>query len=83
MNLENLRNEVDEIDNELIFLLNKRFELTDKIGDLKKTTNQNILDKTREEQILTKINKLSNEKNIENIKEIYINIMNISKQRQK
>ena len=35
MNLDNLRNEINEIDNELIELFQKRMEVASKIGEYK------------------------------------------------
>jgi chorismate mutase len=53
--LNSLRNEMDQIDDELIGLLGNRMELADKIGALKKERNITILQKERWNQIFERI----------------------------
>ncbi len=81
MDIEYLRKEIDLIDDELINLLDKRFEKTDQIGVLKQKTNKTILDNKRELEIIKKIKDSS--KNEEVITLIYNFIMDESKKRQK
>ncbi len=50
-----LRKEIDLIDYELIKLLEKRFKITSKIGDLKREHNYAVFDRSRELEILEKI----------------------------
>ncbi len=47
-----LRKEIDKIDGEIIKLLEKRFQIVNEIWKIKKKTKTNILDKTREREIL-------------------------------
>lgn len=56
MKLNELRNKIDEIDESIIELLKERFEIVEQIMSLKST----IEDKNRENEILTKINNLTN-----------------------
>ena len=51
-NLERLRNEIDQLDSELLTLLNRRLELVGKIGALKKSVGLPVRDPTRELEIL-------------------------------
>ncbi|NGX56583.1 MAG: hypothetical protein K1060chlam5_00826 [Candidatus Anoxychlamydiales bacterium] len=51
--LKKLREEIDKIDNEVIILLEKRFEIVKKIKYLK--LKERVEDKNREEEILKKI----------------------------
>lgn len=57
MNLENLRNEVSMLDENILELLQKRLEITDKIGKYKSEKNLPIFQKSREKEILEKISK--------------------------
>lgn len=57
MNLESLRNGIDEIDDELIALLNKRMTYVKSIGELKKEKNEIIYRPEREKAILERLYK--------------------------
>ncbi len=46
------RREIDSVDNEIMKLLCKRFEITKKIRRYKKANNLPVMDKERERQIL-------------------------------
>ncbi|OGH18848.1 MAG: hypothetical protein A3F31_04705 [Candidatus Levybacteria bacterium RIFCSPHIGHO2_12_FULL_38_12] len=51
--LEDIRKEIDEIDEELIKILARRFEAVKKIGRLKKLSGENPLDIKRWEEIIS------------------------------
>ncbi|NGX49676.1 MAG: hypothetical protein K940chlam5_01275 [Candidatus Anoxychlamydiales bacterium] len=72
MTLENLRNQIDEIDNQIIPLLEKRLKLAKEIKKYKKE----ITDFNREKNILDKIKS-------EYIKDIYKTIFKNSKELQR
>lgn len=55
--VEKLRMEIDDIDDDLIRLLEKRFELSCAIGDEKKKEKREVKDGKREQFILEKIEK--------------------------
>lgn len=57
MNLETLRNEISYLDENILELLQKRLEITDKIGKYKSENNLPIFQKSREKEILEKISK--------------------------
>lgn len=71
--LQNLRKEIDEIDNELLNLLAKRMNVSEKIGDFKKQHNVTVLQMDRWKNILEDhINKGVNlGLNSESVKEIF------------
>jgi len=71
--LQNLRKEIDEIDNELLNLLAKRMNVSEKIGDFKKQHNVTVLQMDRWKNILEDhINKGINlGLNSESVKEIF------------
>ena len=82
--IENLRNEIDKIDDEILFLLSKRFEISKLIGKIKKEKNISAFQKDREVFIMGKI-KLQAEKyrlNQEIFKKIYEVILKQSRKMQ-
>jgi monofunctional chorismate mutase len=85
--LENLRCEINEIDNQLLNLLQKRQQVSIKIGEYKKQNNLPIFDSKREIKLLERLTKLNMESvfKLDNdfIKETWVNIMNYSKKQQK
>lgn len=78
--ITNLREVIDEIDDELMRLLSKRYEVSIEIGKLKSNSNKEILDTQREDYILDKTLKYSHSSQI---KEVYKTIMSESKNIQK
>lgn len=52
--IENLRNDINRIDNEIMKLLNERFNKSILVGQTKKISNITILDTKREDEILKK-----------------------------
>jgi len=61
--LENLRDEIDKIDEKLVALLAARFSAAEKIAIEKQKTGKNVFDGDRERKILEKIRRLAREKN--------------------
>ena len=55
MNLEELRQKINQIDDELIKLLEKRMDLVSKVATYKLETGKAVLDSKREETILNKV----------------------------
>ena len=72
MSLGKLRNQIDKIDDKIIFLLEKRLQIAKKIKKYKKK----IIDTNREKEILSKIHS-------KYIKDIYKSIFKNSKKFQK
>ena len=62
--LNNIRNELDKLDNSLIKIIKKRTYLVKKVLKLKETKNQ-IVDKNRINKILSNIKKKSIKNNID------------------
>ena len=56
--LINARNQIDIIDNQIMELLDKRYELSIEIGNIKKESKSQVLDSNREQLILNKTSKL-------------------------
>lgn len=74
------RSKIDEIDNQIMDLLDKRYDLSIEIGNTKKETKSVILDSNREETVL---NKTSKQRHCLAIKKVYISIMEESKKIQR
>lgn len=55
MNLNQLRQQIDQIDQHLLKLLNKRLKLAQKIGETKKIAQQPIFDPAREALLLKQL----------------------------
>ena len=77
--IEQLREQIDNLDNEIIRLLDARFDCSKAIGEEKKKIEKAVLDSKREEAILNKVDNLSQEEHREYIKEIYKKIMEQSR----
>lgn len=79
--LDKYRAEIDQIDQQIIELLDKRFDITKQVGEYKAKNNIPVLNQAREDVI---INKLKNmELNHEQqIIDLYIALMDISKGQQ-
>jgi len=82
--LTQYRSKIAQLDDEIIDLLIKRFELTDEIGIIKKKNNIPIENISVEKQVLERLTAKSNKK-IDNalVSTIYTEIFNHSKNRQR
>lgn len=79
-NLENLRAEVDSIDEELNKLFIKRLEVVSHIREEKKLNKIDILDKNREDKIFSKLKSETHEEYFKYSKDLFQNILRISKE---
>lgn len=80
--LEEYRKEIKEIDEEIISLLDERFDLCWEIGGYKKENGLEILDEKVEAKKLASIDVLAGEDNAEYIKETFKTIMSQSRKLQ-
>lgn len=55
MNLEEIRQEIDRVDDGLVALLEKRMNLVGQVVDFKKSTGKAVLDNKREEVIISRV----------------------------
>jgi chorismate mutase / prephenate dehydratase len=62
-----LRNRIDEIDSLLIGLLDERASIARAIGEIKKTNNLAVLDKSREKIVLEKTSVAKNDFFVKNV----------------
>ena len=81
--LKKLRSEIDNIDNEILKLLNKRMKIAKKIGKIKNRENKQIYKPEREKEIIDRLVKISKEDNgilrDKDIKAIFSEIFAISR----
>ncbi|WDV44333.1 prephenate dehydratase [Clostridiaceae bacterium M8S5] len=78
--LDKLRNDIDEIDKELVALFEKRMEKVIEIGEFKKKNNVPVLNQSREIEVINKNTKrLKNKDFVNKAKEFLNKMMEISK----
>jgi|LGOV01.1.fsa_nt_gb chorismate mutase len=78
--MNNLRSKIDLLDDEIMSLLDKRYQITTEIGTIKKVGNIQVLDTNREKYIMVKA---ANYSHYPQIKAVYNTIMNESKHAQR
>ena len=80
MNIQELRIEIDKIDNKIIDLLNKRMNFVNQVGDIKKKNNEPIYRPEREKEIIDRLSNNSNGKlNHQAIKSIFQEVFAIAR----
>ena len=82
MTIDNLRKNIDQIDNKLIHLLDERMNCIEEIAKVKETNNMPTYNPERESFIFNKISSLSL-KHEQEISNIYNCILDVSKDFQK
>ena len=82
--LKKLRDQIEKLDEEIVTLLEKRFNLSLEVGKLKKEYNLPILDLKREKELsLNNASKLKNKEFVESYLNIFKTILEESKKLQK
>lgn len=80
MDLDIIRQEIDQIDNQIVKLLEERMHLVEDVVAYKKVSGKAILDTKREEAIFEKVrNRVSNKKYEETIVETFSDILKRSR----
>lgn len=81
--IDELRSEIDEIDDGLVSLFLQRLAVVKEIGKAKKTHSLSVVDKDRENAVIERltVNKTDEEK--KKITELYNKIFDISKETEK
>ena len=80
MDLDRIRQEIDQIDDQIVKLLEERMHLVEGVVDYKKASGKAILDTKREEVIFEKVrNRVSNKKYEETIVETFSDILKRSR----
>ena len=79
MGLEELRNEIDVIDDQILELFLKRMKVASKVADYKKEHNLSTLQKGREREILKRVSEKSGEEMDEYSRMLFTCLMDLSK----
>ena len=80
MNLDSIRQEIDQIDDQIVKLLEERMHLVEGVVAYKKSTGKQILDSKREEAIFEKVrNRVSDKKYEETIVATFSDILKHSR----
>ena len=82
--LEELRQSIDQIDQELVRLFERRMAVTREVGEYKQQVGLPVLDAAREREVLAKkLNLISNPDLQADVVQLYENIMAISRRQQR
>ena len=79
MDLNQIRTEIDKVDEELVALYKKRMSLSASVAEYKKANNIPVLDSSRERELLTKISNLSGEEFDLYTRTLYSTILDLSR----
>ncbi len=82
LNLEEIRKEISEINDEMLALFIKRMELSSQVAAYKKANGLPTLDRKREEAILQKVADNTSDEMRQYALEFFRNIMDLGKQYQ-
>lgn len=83
MDLLELRKQIDEIDEQIVSLYEKRMEVSAQVAEYKIETGKKVFDKIREEEKLRKVKSMThNEFNSHGIEELFEQIMSMSRKLQ-
>ncbi len=79
MDLEELRQRIDEIDREIIRLLEERFAMAEEIGELKRSMGLEVEDEAREREVLDNCSKAARNLDEEFVEELIQLVLKRSK----
>lgn len=79
MDLEDLRNEIDKIDDEILKLFLKRMSVSSKVADYKRENNLSTLQKGREREILKRVAEKSGDEMADYSRMLFTTLMDLSK----
>ncbi len=82
MNLHELRQQIDDIDRQLVDLYCRRMDTAREIGRYKRENNLPVLDSERERNLLNKVAEQAGEEYEQGIRALYHLLMEHSRQRQ-
>ena len=83
MSLQEIREQLDDIDAQILALYERRMELCEQVGNDKLKTGKKVYDRKREEEKLAVLSeKASNERNKKGIRELFEQIMSMSRKLQ-
>jgi len=83
MELEEVRKEIDGIDDELIRLVVRRLKAVDAVADAKRTSGRPVLDPAREREILAKVAQLAGAECEDGARLLFKTLLSVSRARQR
>lgn len=82
MGLEKIREQIDEVDKELIKLFEKRMSLSEEVARVKISEGLPVLNKGREDEIIRKLTEGLSDEDTKAVTALYQKIFEISRERQ-
>ena len=79
MKIEDLRNKIDNIDDELVSLFKERLSVASQIAKYKKENGLSVLDKTRERELINKVTEKAGAEYESEIRAIFNDLMGVSR----
>ena len=79
MELNDLRKQIDEIDEQLVGLFKRRMNVSADVAEYKRQTGMSVLDTSRERALLNKVSELSGEEYEEYTRTLYSTILDLSR----
>ncbi len=79
MNLEECRNEIDNIDKQLVELFTKRMDVAKSVAEYKRATGKAVYDAERERKLLEKVEENAGEKYGDYARRLYSSILDLSR----
>ncbi len=82
--MKKLRNEISDIDREIIELISKRLALAEKIAKEKEKQGIGLIDATRELEVLSSVGKKASELGLDEevLKKVFVDVINLSRNKQ-
>lgn len=80
--LKDIRVQLDSLDNELVKLFLKRMSLSGEVAKIKIRDGLPLVHQGREDEIINRLTKDLNEDDAEYVKDLYVEIFNISRKKQ-
>ena len=81
-NLEDLRKEINDIDDEMVFLMEKRMCVAARIAEVKREANAAVRDEKREKEVVSRLKKNCGAHFFPYIDEFYQTVFEISRRSQ-
>ena len=81
--IDELRSEIDEIDDGLVSLFLQRLAVVKEVGEAKKTLSLSVEDKDRENAVIERLSANKTDEEKKKITELYNKIFDISKETEK
>ena len=79
MELSHLREQIDDIDQQLVELFKKRMNVSAEVAEYKRQMGMAVLDASRERALLAKVSELSGEEFEEYTRTLYATILELSR----